>query len=64
MGKTFDLAFKWLCTVILVGVLLFWVVPTIFWIGIRIIFELAIMLIWGFIGYIMIKALENVWKVK
>jgi hypothetical protein len=64
MGKVTDNLFKWGATVILVGVLLLWVVPTIFWTLMRVFFEVIILVSWSFIGYIFIKALENVWKVK
>jgi hypothetical protein len=64
MGKTFDTAFKWLCTIILVAGLLLWVIPTIFWTSIRVIFELFIIMIWSFIGYFFIEAIKAIWAGK
>lgn len=63
-SATINYLFKILVSLIFVGALIFWVIPTIFGIAIRIIFELFILFIYFFIGYILIKALENVWKLK
>ena len=59
-----DTIFRILSTIIIVGALIFLVLPALFWTAARIIFEIVILVVWSFIGYVFIKALENIWKTK
>lgn len=59
-----DNIFKVMSTIILGGALLIWVIPSIFWIIIKIFVELIVLISWLFIGYAFIKGLEMVWAPK
>jgi hypothetical protein len=64
MKIDFDGLFKIVATLILGGTIIFWVIPTIFSIIVGIFIELFVLIIYLFIGYVFIKAIENIWSVK
>jgi TctA family transporter len=59
----FDKILRVIVSIIILIVLIFAVVQAFFTIA-RILFEIIILVVWGFIGYILIKLLEGVWKNK
>lgn len=59
-----DIILRILASIIIIGALILIVLPGIFWTAARIIFQLIILVVWGFVGYLLIKALEAVWKNK
>lgn len=49
-------------SIVVIGAIIFFVIPGMFWTAARIIFELFILVIWGIVGYILLKVLESIWK--
>jgi len=55
-------ALKIIATLIIIIALILFVLPGIFWTAASIIFKLIILCVWGFIGYILIKIIDKIWK--
>jgi hypothetical protein len=53
-----------IASIIIILVLLFGVLPGIFWAAIGIVFQLVVIIVWGLVGYVLIRLLEEIWKKK
>jgi len=59
-----DTVIRVVASIIVIGAILIFIVPGIFWTAARIIFDLFILLIWCLVGYVLIRVLEGIWKNK
>ena len=62
MSESIDKIFKVCASILLVGAILFYIIPNIFGIILHILFELVSLIVWGLFGYIVIKGIEYIWR--
>jgi hypothetical protein len=55
---------KVIATIVIILILLFGVLPGIFWAAIGIVYQLIIIVVWGIVGYILVKLIEKIWQKK